>query len=120
MNDPAGERYAVIGVSENQEKYGYKVFRYLVDQGYTVFPVHLDAGTIDGHKRYAYLKDIPETPTFVVTVVPPKVTEDIVRQCHALGIKKVWMQPGSESDAAIQYSKGNGMQVTANACIMLT
>jgi hypothetical protein len=32
--------YAVIGTSNNQEKYGFKVFKDLLDGGYKVIPIN--------------------------------------------------------------------------------
>jgi predicted CoA-binding protein len=39
----------------------------------------------------------------VDVVVPPKVTEHTVETCQKLGITRVWMQPGSESEKAIKF-----------------
>ncbi len=110
---------AVVGVSDDGTKYGTRVFRDLAARGYTVYPVHLKGGTIDSHVRYRTLADIPNVPELVVTVVPPAVTEDIVRQAYELGIRRVWMQPGSESDTAIAWCREHGMEVVHHACIIL-
>jgi hypothetical protein len=121
MNDTQKtDPIAVIGVSDDTSKYGYKVFRYLIDQGHHVFPVHPKGGVIDGITRYATLAALPTVPHLVVTVVPPAVTDEIVRQCVELGVPAVWMQPGSESDTAIAYGREHGLTMTHNACIMLT
>lgn len=32
--------YAVVGASNNEEKYGYKVFKDLLDAGYKVLPIN--------------------------------------------------------------------------------
>ncbi|MDH5439134.1 MAG: CoA-binding protein [Candidatus Bathyarchaeota archaeon] len=37
----------------------------------------------------------------------------------ALGITKVWMQPGSESEKAIEYCEANGIDVVYGVCIMV-
>ncbi len=34
-----------------------------------------------------------------------------------LGIKKVWMQPGSESEKAIKYCEDNKIDAIHNACV---
>jgi len=52
-------------------------------------------------------------------VVPPEVTEMVLTEVKMLGIKKVWMQPGSESAHAIAYCKANGIECVHDACIML-
>lgn len=51
-------------------------------------------------------------------VVPPHITEQIVKECKQIGITKVWMQPGSESEEAIIFCKDNGIEVVYDNCIM--
>ena len=33
--------YAVVGASDNEKKYGYKVFRDLIQNGYTAIPINI-------------------------------------------------------------------------------
>ena len=114
-----GEYIAVIGASDDAAKYGHKVFAYLLGEGRSVVPIHPNGGTLLGAARYRTIAELPMTPTLVVTVVPPAVTEEIVKQCIARGVPAIWMQPGSESDAAIARARAAGITVTRNACIML-
>ena len=37
---------------------------------------------------------------------------------HALTLTRIWMQPGSESEAAIAYCHQNGIEVVHDACAM--
>jgi predicted CoA-binding protein len=110
---------AVVGVSSDPTKYGHKVFFDLLGKGYRVYAVHSDGGEVNGHTRYVHIGDVPEVPSVVTTVVPPAVTEKIVHECKELGIKNVWMQPGSESDMAIEYCKKEGIDVVARMCVMV-
>lgn len=112
-------RYAVVGASRDPSKYGYKIFRDLVAKGYTVWPVNPNAGDIDGHPSFPSLSDLPETPDVVDLVVPPKVTEKVVRECADLGIRRVWMQPGSESDDAIAFCREHNIAVVHDQCVMV-
>ena len=50
---------------------------------------------------------------------PPAVTEQIVREAHRLGIKKIWMQPGAESEEAIKFCEEHGIYVFHGLCVML-
>ena len=52
-------------------------------------------------------------------MVPPQVTEEIVKICKELGITKVWMQPGSESDTAIKFCEDNDIEVVHGVCVMI-
>lgn len=110
---------AVVGVSHNPEKYGHRVFFDLLEAGYQVYAVHRDGGAVRGHPRYPDLAGLPERPDVVNVVVPSAVTEQIVRECKALGIRRVWMQPGSESQDAINYCAENGIAVLHDMCIMV-
>jgi predicted CoA-binding protein len=111
--------WAVVGASTDPAKYGNQVFRSLHDAGYTVFGVNVGGGTIEGQQLYRSLADLPQTPAVVDTVVPPGVAERIVQQCVELGITRVWMQPGSESEAAITYCHEHNIQVVHHACAMI-
>ncbi len=114
-----GNIIAVVGVSDNPEKYGNKVFFDLLKSGYETYAVHKDGGKIKNHKRYTSIKDLPEKPDVIDIVVPPKVTEEIVKECKEIGIEKIWMQPGSESQKAIDYCNKNNMKTLYGVCIMV-
>jgi predicted CoA-binding protein len=116
---PKYRKWAVIGVSEDREKYGNKIYRDLRNAGYTVYAVNPKLETVEGDPCYSSVKTLPETPDVVDLVVPPKVAEQTIRDCLALGIKRVWFQPGSESDEALQLAKDGGMEVVHDACIMI-
>ena len=103
--------YAVVGASRSPEKYGHRVYRDLKEAGYRVYPVNPNAEEILGDKCYPNLESLPEKPTVVVTVVPPRVTESVVKECRRLGIGMVWMQPGSESDKAIELCERGGSEL---------
>ena len=111
--------FAVIGVSRDPEKYGHKVYKDLKKAGYTVYPINPKAENVDGDKCYNSLRELPERPDVVDIVVPPKITERIIKECKELGIKRVWMQPGSESEEAISFCKENNIEVVHSVCVMV-
>ncbi len=92
----------MVGASTDRSKYGNRIFRDLRQAGYTVYPVNSKGGEIEVLRAYPSLADLPERPQVVDIVVPPKMTEEIVRQCAELGLKRVWMQPGAESEEVIR------------------
>ncbi|NIR86980.1 CoA-binding protein [Candidatus Bathyarchaeota archaeon] len=111
--------FAVVGASRDPEKYGYQVYKDLKEAGYEVYPVNPNADKILGDRCYPNLGDLPTKPDVVDVVVPPKVTEEIVKACKRLGITKVWMQPGSESETAIKFCDENGIDVVYGVCVMV-
>lgn len=110
---------AVVGASRDPEKYGHRVYKDLKEAGYTVYPVNPSATVILGDRCYPDLKSLPVKPDVVNLVVPPEVREEVVKACKELCITKVWMQPGSESEKAIQFCEANGIDVVYGVCIMV-
>jgi len=110
---------AVVGASRDPEKYGHQVYRDLREAGYTVYPVNPNAAAILGDRCYPDLESLPVKPDVINVVVPPEVTKEVVKSCKELGITNVWMQPGSESEKAIEYCEANGIDVVYGVCIMV-
>ena len=117
--DIHSRKIVVVGVSSNPEKYGNRIFRDMVKAGWHVWGVNRNGGEVAGRTLYKTLAEVPEKVDLVVTVVPPAATEEVVDQVHALEIPEIWMQPGSESDGAVEKAKNYGMKVTSQACIMV-
>jgi predicted CoA-binding protein len=112
-------RWAIVGVSQDSTKFGSRVFRSLRDAGYAVWAVNPRGGELDGAPIYAGLADLPEVSEVVDLVVPPGVTEKVVREAHKLGVTRIWMQPGAESEAAIAFCLSSGIKVVHHACAMV-
>ncbi|MCP8323303.1 MAG: CoA-binding protein [Candidatus Methylarchaceae archaeon HK02M2] len=110
---------SIVGASRDPNKYGHQVYIDLKEAGYEVYPVNPNAKEIMGDKCYPDLRSLPVKPDVVNLVVPPKITEDIVKTCKELGITKVWMQPGSESEWAINFCKENAIDCMYGICIMV-
>ena len=111
--------FAVAGASRNPEKYGHQVYRDLRNAGYRVYCVNPNADEVLGNKCYPSLEALQVKPDVVDVVVPPKITEHLVKTCKKLGITKVWMQPGSESETAIKFCEENSIDVVYGVCVMV-
>jgi hypothetical protein len=115
----AQKKFAVIGATDKAEKYGNRIFKNLTKRGYEVYPVNPNLKEIEGVKCYPSIADVPVKVDVVDFVVPPKVTESILKECKKLGLDHIWLQPGSESDAAIAFCKDNDLKVVYDTCVML-
>ena len=116
-----GSRFAVVGASTNREKYGNKVLRVYQQNQLDVVPVNPGGGEIEGLTAVADLPSIPGTIDGVSIITPPKITEQVVAQALSLGIKNIWMQPGAESDAAIELAEQADANVIAGGpCILVS
>jgi predicted CoA-binding protein len=115
----AQKKFAVVGATDNKEKYGNQVMHNLRDRGYEVYPVNPRLQDIEGEKCYASLSDLPVKVDVVDFVVPPAATEAILKECLELGLDRIWLQPGSESEDAINFCKDNDLKVVHDVCVML-
>ncbi len=108
-----GSPHAVVGASQDRSKYGNKVLRAYLQKNRAVFAVNPTADEVEGEEAYPNLALLP-TPVHGISVItPPDVTETIVEQAGELGIANIWMQPGAESETAIQRAQELGMNVIA-------
>ncbi len=117
----AGRPHAVVGASTNREKYGNKVLRAYLQNDRPVYPINPRADEIEGQKCYADLASLPEPVHGLSIITPSKITERVVEEAATAGIKHLWMQPGAESEAAIERAQQLGMNVIAGGpCILVT
>lgn len=116
---------AIVGVSRTHNKAANLIYRKLRSDGYKVFAVNPNATTLEGDKCYPSLKALPEKPDGVVIVTKPNVTEQIVRECADLGIKRVWMHNGmhslgtSASKEAVDFCHQRGITAIPGGCPMM-
>jgi len=76
--------YAVVGATNNKEKYGYKVFKDLLDARYKVIPINPSEKVILGEKVYPILSNVKKKIDIVIFVTQPKVTEKILEDVKIL------------------------------------
>jgi predicted CoA-binding protein len=110
---------AVVGASRDGKKFGNKVYKDLIRKGYRTYPVNPNAEEIEGQPCYPNLSALPEPADGLVFVVPPAETEKVVREAAEVGIPRVWMQQGSESEEAIRFCEENGISVVSGECILM-
>jgi hypothetical protein len=112
-------KLAVVGVSRSGRGFGQMAWKALVKRGYETFPVNPNADEIGGQRCYHSLADLPPGVGGVLLVVPPVDTERVVREAAAAGIRRVWMQQGAESPAALDTCRDLGIDAVAGECILM-
>lgn len=111
--------WAVVGATPNKEKYGYKIYKKLKDNGYEVYAVNPLYENIDGEICYKDLKSLPIIPNVVDMVVAPRFGMHYVDDAAMLGIEYIWFQPGAESEELINAAASKGLKVIHDACVLL-
>lgn len=115
----AQKTLAVVGVSRNSQKFGNAIFNELKAKGYQVYPVNPQAEKIGEDKCYPSLAALPAGVEGVVVVVPPAKAEQVVQDAAQAGIKRVWLQQGAQTSAAIKAAQDKDLRVIAGECILM-
>lgn len=110
---------AVVGVSRKSKKFGNYIYRELKKKGYNLYPVNPNLTECQGDKCFPNLLLIPEKIDGVIISVSPKETEKVIVDAYNAGIKKVWMQQGSQSEAAVEFCNKNGIDCISNECVLM-
>lgn len=110
---------AVVGLSPKVKRPSNDVARYLIEAGYTVYPVNPGQEFILGLRCYPNLQAIPD-PVDVVNIFR-RSTEvlPIVQAAVAIGASTVWMQEGVINAEAAQYAEEHGLDVVMDRCIKI-
>jgi predicted CoA-binding protein len=75
---------------------------------------------IDGNPVFENLAALPEKVEAISIITPPAVTDQVVADAIAAGVKHIWMQPGAESPAAIQKAQDAGINVIhGGPCVLV-
>lgn len=109
---------ALVGASDNWRRPSYYVMKYLLKQGYSVFPVNprLAGQSILGQLVYATLADIPHAIDIVDVFRPSEACPEIAKQAAAIGAKTLWLQIGVKSTEAEAIASAAGLQVVMDKC----
>jgi len=115
----AASAFGVVGASSNRDKYGNKVVRCYRQRNRTVIPVNPREEVIEGIPCVARVSDLPPEAASISIITPPAVTEQVVKEAIAHGIRNIWMQPGAESAAAIATCEAQGVNLIADGSCLL-
>ncbi|MBI5838050.1 MAG: CoA-binding protein [Candidatus Eisenbacteria bacterium] len=110
---------ALLGASRSGRGFGNLVMKELTAKGYRVLPVHPGADAIDGVPCRHSLAELAEPVGGALIVLPAAKTEQAVRDAAAAGIRRVWIQQGSDTPAALRFCEQQGIAVVHGECILM-
>ncbi|MFA5763641.1 MAG: CoA-binding protein [archaeon] len=118
--------YAIVGASNDQDKFGYKVMLSLQELGEKVIPINPKEKVILGEKVFPTLRnaiDAEEDMDMAIFIIPPvigiKILEEITELNDEGHFISVWFQPGSVSKELIDYCRENEIDFISGKCIMV-
>ena len=112
---------AIIGAKDKAGQAVDRVGRYLLEQGYRVFPVHPVRKTVWGLPAAASLAELPEPVDIVNLFRAAEYCPDHAKEVLQLTWKPklFWMQLGIRSPEARQLLAHTDITVVEDACIMV-
>ena len=113
------DAFGVVGASAKPHKYGNKVLRCYQQNQHTVVPVNPVEKEIEGLACVASVSDLPDHVSSISIITPPQVTEKVVEEAIAKGIRNGWMQPGAESVQAVAACEEAGVNIIADGSCAL-
>lgn len=116
----AQRRIAVVGVSHDEKQPANLIFRRLRDSGHEVLAVNPAADQVEGARAYRSVLDLPGEIDGAVIVTPAAASEQVVDECAAAGIPRVWLHralgTGSFSQAAVDAAVRHELSVIPGGC----
>jgi predicted CoA-binding protein len=91
------EKVAILGASDNPERYAYKAFKMLREYGHQTYPVHPSLEKVEEQSVYKKLADIKEPIDTLTMYVGPKISSPLLPEIISLKPKRVIFNPGSEN-----------------------
>lgn len=95
--------FAVVGASNEREKFGNRVLCSYIKHGFDVHPINKKSNSIEGLVCYPSLtswlqhfqSQVTASELGVSIVTPPGVTQLILQEGYQLGIRHFFLQPGT-------------------------
>lgn len=109
---------AIIGASNDREKFGNKAVRSYVAHGHVVFPVNLHETLIEGQRVYRSILDVPGVLDATLVYVQPHITLRLLPDIAKKGPGQLFLNPGSEDDAVVDLARKLGLEAIL-ACSIL-
>jgi predicted CoA-binding protein len=114
------KRIAIAGVSRRPQDFSRMMLREFLHRGYDAIPVNPNAGDMEGIRTKARITDIQPPPDAVLLMTSPEKADELVHDCAAAGVKRVWMHRGIGTSAlsanAREFCRRTGITVIAGEC----
>jgi uncharacterized protein len=110
-------KIAVVGASKNRDKYGNKAVRAYKSQDHVVFPVNPTEREIEGLKCYSDISQVPLDLDIVSVYLPPEVGIKVLPSIIRKKVKRIILNPGSESKDMIRLLKKSKQDFTMTCSI---
>lgn len=108
---------ALVGASDQGERFGTRVFRQLVNFGFRgpIYPVNPRARSLLGRECYASVSALPQTPDHVGIVVATERAFDVLEECAARGVPFATVYSGGFAETGTAEGRERQARLSAFA-----
>ena len=110
---------AIVGASNDHEKYGNRILLDLISKGYNVAAINNKEDYIAGIKSYESVLYLNDVPSIINFVVPPKTGFKITKELVENDFDNFWYQPGAESKEISTMLINKNKNFIDDKCIMV-
>ena len=110
---------AIVGASNDPEKYGNRILLDLISKGYNVAAINNKEDYIAGIKSYESVLYLNDVPSIINFVVPPKTGFKITKELVENGFDNFWYQQGAESKEISTLLINKNKNFIDDKCIMV-
>ncbi len=120
---------AVIGASRNLESIGNIIFRNILSSGFTgtIYPVNLQADSVNGVKAFSSIQEIPEKIDLVVIAVKAEKVQKVAEEAINAGAQGLvvvtagFAESGKEGaerqKKLVELTRANGVRLLGPSCL---
>jgi predicted CoA-binding protein len=109
---------AIIGASNDRQKFGNKAVRAYQKLGWTVHPVNPKESEIEGLKAFSSIRDVPRPVKRVSIYLPPAIGMTLLEDIAAVQPEEVFLNPGSESPELVKQATAMGLNAMVACSIV--
>ncbi len=109
---------AVLGASDDPEKYSNHAVRLLAEKGHTVYPVNPKLSRIGELPVHPSLVALPAKPHTITLYVSAKVSDALAEEILGAGAERLIFNPGAENPALAARAAQRGIRVV-EACTLV-
>lgn len=108
--------WAIVGLSNNQDRPAFGVSALLQQKGHRIIPVHPKAEIVHGEQGYASLSQIPFPVDVVDLFVNSSLAGNVVDDAIAIGAHAVWLQLDVIDEHAVSRAQDAGLKAVMDRC----
>lgn len=115
----ATRKLAVAGVSRDQKKFGYIVFKTLTEKGFEIFPINPSTDMIASTPCFRNVGALPVNVHNLLILTPKKQTQEVVAEAIRKGIDHIWIQQGCETREIVELINAHKINLITGECILM-